>query len=245
MLTLTFELDREARSQIGLIVLQSDETIEQDMRKLLPDPIELLVSRVPSGTHVTLESLAAMEAELQRAASLFPERAELRAIGYGCTSGTAQIGSDKVAAAVRAGAAAPVVTEPVSAVIAACKHLDIRKLGLLSPYIKSVSERLVATLADAGIEVCAFASFNESEEGQVARIAPASIVAAAEQTKASDDMDALFVSCTNLSTLSVIDEMERKIGVPVLTSNQVLAWDLLRQTKLAIPPNFPGRLATT
>ena len=202
------------------------------MRRLFPKPVELLVSRVPSGAHVTLESLAAMEAELRRAASLFPYGARLSAIGYGCTSGSAQIGTDRVAQAIKAGAMTTHVTEPVSAVIATCEQLKVRKLGLLSPYVESVSERLRDVLAQAGIEVCAFASFNESEEWRVARITPASIKSAAAELAATVQMDALFISCTNLHTLDIISDIETDLGVPVLSSNQVLAWDLLRLAKI-------------
>ena len=60
---------------VGLIALQSDETIEVDMRRLLPDTAELLVSRVPSAPDVTPETLAAMEGHLGASAALFPAAA--------------------------------------------------------------------------------------------------------------------------------------------------------------------------
>ena len=239
---LDYDLCGERAHQIGLIVLAADETIERDMRRLVPEAVELLVSRVPSGTHVTLESLAAMETELRQAASLFPKSAKFRAIGYGCTSGTAQIGASAVADAIVSGASTALVTEPVSALIAACRHLGVRRLGLLSPYIESVSAKLCDVLAAAGMEVAAFASFNESEEEKVARIAPHSIMAAAEALAAQGDQEALFMSCTNLRTLDVIETIETRIGVPVLTSNQVLAWDLLRCAGVEASPGYAGQL---
>ncbi|MGB5559024.1 MAG: Asp/Glu racemase [Paracoccaceae bacterium] len=242
MLTLPYELDTQRAPQIGLIVLQADETIERDMQRLLPGSVELLVSRVPSGTHVTPDSLAAMESELQHAASLLPISAQLSAVGYGCTSGTAQIGTDLVAGAIKAGTQTPHVTEPVSAAIAACRHLGVGRLGLLSPYIESVSDKLCEALSSANIEVCAFASFNESEERRVARITPASIRSAAAKLSASAEIDALFISCTNLRTLDVIAAIEADAGVPVLTSNQVLAWDLLRLAKIEVQATSAGDL---
>jgi maleate isomerase len=242
MLKLPYELEAQRAPQIGLVVLQADERIEHDMRQLMPGHVEVLVSRVPSGTHVTLESLAAMEVELQRAASLFPLGAQFSAIGYGCTSGSAQIGTDRVALAIKDGATAPHVTEPVSAVIAACRHLGVKRLGLLSPYIESVTARLCDVLTEAGIEVCAFASFNESEEWRVARITPESIKSAAAKLAASADMDAIFISCTNLSTLGIISDLEANVGMPILTSNQVLAWDLLRLANIELPKVSAGQL---
>jgi maleate isomerase len=33
------------------------------------------------------------------------------------------------------------------------------------------------------------------------------------------DSEALFLSCTNLKTFEILDDLERKTGVPVLSSN--------------------------
>ncbi len=246
MITVPFELAQTRNPQIGLIVLQSDETIEWDMKRLLPDHAELLVTRVPSGTHVTTDTLSAMENNLGRAAALFPQSAQFSAVGYGCTSGTAQIGASKVAAAIRSSITTPHVTDPLTALIAACRHQNITRLGILSPYIQSVSQSLCDTLAQAGIRITGFASFNESQEARVVRIAPASVVSAAttliDAKKSADQPEALFISCTNLRTLDVIAPIERKLNLTVLTSNQVLAWDLMRRAKIEPPRSNQGAL---
>ena len=41
--------------------------------------------------------------------------------------------------------------------------------------------------------------------------------------------DALFVSCTALPILSIIKDLENKIGKIILSSNQTLIWDTLKQ----------------
>ncbi len=247
MSDLTYTLDEARAPQLGLIVLQSDETIEADMRRLLPGSAELLVSRIPSGAEVSPESLAAMEHDMTAAARLLPSGAELRVVGYGCTSGTATIGADRVAGLIRAGAQTPEVTEPVSALIAACRHLGLRKIALVSPYVAQVSDRLRAVLAQAGIEVAAFASFNVAQEARVVRIDAASIRAAAANVAgrgacAEGGCDGVFLSCTNLRTLEVIDAVEADLGLPVLSSNQVLAWHMARLAGLPATPDAPGRL---
>ena len=73
---------------MGLIVLQSDETIEAEFRAILPQAdVATYVSRVPSAAEVTTETLAEMEAELPRAARLLPPTLAFDVVGYGCTSG--------------------------------------------------------------------------------------------------------------------------------------------------------------
>ena len=41
------------------------------------------------------------------------------------------------------------------------------------------------------------------------------------------DADALFVSCTALPVLQIIEKLEKKLNKPVLSSNQALIWDTL------------------
>lgn len=233
-----------ARPALGLVVLQSDESVEADMRRLIPQRGNLLVTRVPSGAEVTPETLAEMEGHLGQAAALFPPWARFSAVGYACTSGTAQIGAPHVAAQIRAAVETEAVTEPVSALIAACTALGLRRLGLISPYVAEVSGRLRAVLAEARIETPVFASFEVPEEARVARIGPQSLRDAAMRLAGEAPLDGLFLSCTNLRTLSVIPALEAELGLPVLSSNQVLAWHMMRLAGIAAPKRAPGRLFT-
>lgn len=239
---LSYELDPSPRAQLGMIVLQADETLESDLRRLLPPDADLLVSRVPSGETVTSETLRAMEGELTGAAALLPRGAGFRAIGYGCTSGAAEIGPARVAELVRAGVATPEVTEPVSALVAACRDLGITKIGMISPYVASVSKRLRDVLERGGVETVAFASFEEPLEANVVRISERSIIAAGLEMGRRDDCEAVFLSCTNLRTLDVIAGLEAEIGKPVLASNQVLGWHLCRLAGLGASEDAPGQL---
>jgi maleate isomerase len=225
---------------LGLIVLQADETLEGDMRAMMPLETALYVSRVPSGDAVTPDTLAAMAAHLTGAAGLLPHAARFASIGYGCTSGAAEIGSDRVAGLIRAGTDSPHVTNPLSALIAACQHLGVTRLALLSPYVAQVSAKLRDALARDGIETPVFGSFDEAEEAKVVRIDAASIVAAAVDLASQGGAEAIFLSCTNLRTLNVIDEIEGKMGLPCLSSNQVLAWHMAQAA--GITARIPGRL---
>ena len=68
----SYTLRSEDGPFLGLVALQSDQTIENDLRRLLPQDVELYVSRVPSGAEVTSDSLAEMEHHLTGAAALLP-----------------------------------------------------------------------------------------------------------------------------------------------------------------------------
>ena len=225
---------------LGLVILQTDETIERDMRRLLGDA-PLYVARVPSAPEVTSDTLQQMADEISGAAALLPQALEFGVIGYGCTSGTAQIGPDQIASLVNAGATTKNVSEPVSALIAACQHLGIKRMAFLSPYIAQVSDRLRDVLDEAGIQTPVFGSFAEAIEANVVRIDATSIIDAARDLCADAQLDALFLSCTNLRTLDVIAPLEAELDMPVLSSNLVLAWHM---SQLAgVPFSSLGRLA--
>ena len=245
MSTLPYNLERISAKTIGLVVLQSDETIEQDFRRVMPDDVHLHVSRVPSGTEVTRESLQQMQAHLPAAAGLFPKGLHFDAVGYGCTSGTAQIGATQIATLVRSGVQTDHVSEPVTALLAACRHLELSRLAILSPYIEDVSRHLRAVLAEGGVETPVFGSFDEAEEQKVVRIDAASVHQGAVQLARQGDVDAVFLSCTNLRTFAVIADLEREIGVPVLSSNQVLAWHLTKLAGVPFARSDLGRLVVT
>lgn len=232
-----------AHPAFGLIVLQQDERIEPDFRRLLPEDARLHVSRIPSGAAVTTDTLAGMETHLTAAAALLPPAVAFDAVGYGCTSGAAVIGRARVAELVRGGATAAAVSEPASALIAAARALGITRFALLSPYVAEVSDRLRTVLAEDGIGTPRFGSFEIVEEAEVARIAPTSIAAAAIELGRDASVEGVILSCTNLNGLAVIGEVEAALGKPVISSNSALAWDLCRAAGVRLAPGAgAGRL---
>jgi maleate isomerase len=227
--TFSYELGKTvgAKANFGLIVLQSDETIEYELRRLLPSAeVGIYTSRVPSGSDVSTESLVQMETTLSGAAELLPPPINFDVVGYGCTSGTSVIGPDNIAKLINYGCSVKHVTEPVSALIAACRALGVRKIAFLSPYVIEVSQTLRMLLAKNGLQTVVFGSFNEGNEAKVARITGQSITDAALSLVKGSHADAIFLSCTNLQTLNVIEEIEAECNLPVLSSNQVLAWHM-------------------
>lgn len=221
----SYELTPDGPPPLGLIALQTDETIERDMQRMLPG-VPLYVTRVPSGAEVTSETLQQMAGQITGAASLLPQAQDFGVIGYGCTSGTAQIGADNIARLVREGCTTPEVTQPVSGLLAACGALNIKRLGFLSPYVEDVSAHLVNVLEANGVACPVFGSFDEACETVVAHISVQSTFDAAVALAAKGGIDALFLSCTNLRTLDIIEKLEAETGLPILSSNQVLAWHM-------------------
>lgn len=232
-----------SRATLGLIVLQVDETLEHDFRRLFAaSDIALYVSRIPSGAELTPDTIAQMALDLPAAATLLPPAAQFDAVGYGCTSGTTLIGAARVADLVRGACSTQRVADPLSAAISAFRHLGLGKVAIVSPYIDSVSVPIRYAFEGAGIAVPTSVSFGEEIEAHVARIDPASIRSAALEAGRAAEVEAVFLSCTNLRTLDILDDLETELGKPVLSSNQVLAWQMAQMSgglRLAVQP---GRL---
>lgn len=231
------------KGALGLIVLQVDETIERDFRRLFPDPeVAIHVSRIPSGAELTPGTIATMRSELPRAAALLPPATEFDAIGYACTSGATLIGPDAVAALVAGGATTRAVTDPFTAAVAALSALGVGSIGIVSPYVASVADPIRSAFRAAGFDVPATLSFGEEIEARVARIDPASIRDAALEVGAAGGVEAVFLSCTNLRTLDIIDDLEVRLRLPVISSNQALAWRMARISGSPVTSRPPGRL---
>ena len=233
------------RATLGLIVLQADETIEPEFHRLVDQPgVALYVTRIPSGRNVTPETLAAMAEALPAAAGLLPRSLAFDVVGYACTSGATFIGSETVARKVCSAVRTENVTDPLKAVIAACGALRVRHLGFVTPYVMAVSGAMRAALEERGLEITAFGSFEQAEERTVARIDPHSVLDAALRV-GSAACDAVFVSCTNLRTVDIIATAEAQLGKPIITSNQALAWHMLRSAGIDGPGREFGALMAT
>ncbi|EBA18038.1 Asp/Glu/Hydantoin racemase family protein [Roseobacter sp. SK209-2-6] len=218
-----------ARARIGLIVLQSDQTIEHEVASLLrQDGVALYHARIPNEMEVTCDTLRQMEADLPVAAGLLPTSFEFDAIGYCCTSGATMISEGRVDQILRSAHPQAKTSNPITACKAALRALGLKRIALITPYAPDVTVEMRGNLAEAGFEVNAIGTFNQSDDFKVARISSGSILTAIKEVGARTDCECVFVSCTSLRVLSVLAEAEAQLGKPVLSSNQVTAWHLAR-----------------
>lgn len=226
-LSYTVDRDDPAIPPMGLIVLQTDETIEPEFAAdFANDPSPLYVTRIASSKTVSTESLADMETLLPAAADLLPKARAYRVVGYGCTSASSVIGSERVAQLVQQTCDTAHVTNPLKAALACAAHHGVSKFALLSPYVAEVNVPLRAAFAKGGVSTDVFGTFAEAEEAKVVRISTASVVEAACALGADPAVEAVFLSCTNLRTQTAILQIRAKIGKPVFSSNQCLAWHM-------------------
>ncbi|WP_235857861.1 maleate cis-trans isomerase family protein [Marimonas lutisalis] len=242
-MALKYALDQGfgGQARLGLIVLSTDETLENEARNLLAGrPVSLLHSRIPAQPDVTPKSLATMENHMTATAALLP--AGLDVVGYGCTSGATVIGPERVAALVRKAQPEARVTNPLTGVVEALKALNARKISLITPYVDTVNAPLIAALAAHGIEVVARDSFLQENDWTVARITESDTLQAAKDIAKSKTCDAIFASCTNLRCFGILEQAEAETGVPMISSNLAFLWHMLKLAGLDARGWGPGRL---
>ena len=227
--------------RLGLILLSTDETLEYEARQVVGGrDVNLLHTRIPARADVTPEDLQSMAPEMTRTAALLPKG--LNAVAYACTSGATIIGSDTVARLIGEAHPATAVTNPLAAVIAALGALGVTRIAMVTPYVAEVSGPMRAALAEADITVVSEVSFGQKEDWTVARITEASTEAAMLVAGQVDGVEAVFASCTNLRTFGIIETVEARLGLPVISSNLALVWDMLRQSGADARGWGPGRL---
>jgi len=233
------------RASLGVIVLETDETLEPEFARMSAlDGVALYHSRIPMVSDIRPETLGRMEQDIPAAVRLLPSSLDFDVIGYGCTSGATIIGPNAVACAIRSVCPGVRVTDPLTAILAAARSLGARRLAFLTPYEPEVSQQMRRELERAGFEIISFGSFEESDDRVVARITERAILQAALSVAEAAPCDAIVISCTNLRCLDIIPEIETRSGVAAISSNQALAWHMLRGAGVSDKIPAFGRLFT-
>ena len=240
-----FEIDAGVgyRAAIGLIVLATDHTVEHEFRKMLNiDGVGFYESRILNDSTINAETLAAMEQRMSEAAAVILPEVPLDVVAYGCTSGAMIIGEETVFARIRESRPGVPCTTPITGAIAAFEALGVKRIALLTPYIEEINQTMRDFIQARGVEVPVMGSFNHDNDNEVARITLESVRAAALELGREPSVDAVFVSCTNVRLVEIVDELEAELGKPVTSSNHAMAWHALRLAGYSDPvPGF-GRL---
>ncbi len=217
------------RARIGLIVLPDDQTIEYELRMIFDLPgVAFYVNRLYCAPTITPDTLKAMESEITKAAGLILSDLPLNVIAYGCTSGSLFIGPEAVHARIQATRPEVICTSPIEASAAAFKALGTTSICLITPYSDDINCCLRNHIQNSGVGVPITGSWNEPVDAKVGCISPRSIREVTIELGRSALVDTVFISCTNLRALGILEEVEKQLNKPVISSNQALGWHCLR-----------------
>lgn len=259
-------IDYATRARLGVLVPSGNTVVEPELRAMLPAGVGLFVTRLPLTGSSEAELLAMLDT-LESGTKLLAD-ARPDAIAFHCTavSTFAPHMAGEIRARMERASPIPAMAT-ADAILAALEALgDARtesmtrttRILLVTPYIEPVHQREIEYLTASGFHVTGGGCMGVATNAEMARIPPEAIadrvLAEARGVEASlldggpqagthlVGADVCFISCTAIRSAGLIAPLEAALGIPVITSNQALAWYALRRLGIADTPSGFGRL---
>jgi maleate isomerase len=228
-------------ARVGLMIPSSNTMMEVDFTRGLPPGAALHTARMymedttPAGENRMLDEFA-----LPAARDLGTARPDV--VVFGCTSAGALRGNDydaELCQRIGELTGAPVVST-IGAVRAAIEASGAGNIGVITPYVDELNEKIKESIEADGIDVAGISGLGITDNFEIAEVAPDEIVAFAVRTvgplAVEGVIDLVFASCTNFAAMAARPAIAEQLGVPVVTSNQaVLAAAVARLPTLWSP----------
>ena len=218
---------KQSSPRIGLITLASDFRIEKDFNNVIYGrDIDLYVNRIECFNPLTKENLIKMSEKVTEVTKDILPDEKIDCVAYGCTSGTIAAGFDAIQKKIKDAKPEAIVTTPSTASIKALKKLNINKVAIFTPYSKILNDEVLDFFKKENFEIKANSYFNIESDIDIGKVDPNYLYEVLSNMNLNG-AEALFVSCTALPALSIINKLEEKLNKFVLSSNQTLIWDSL------------------
>jgi maleate isomerase len=207
-------------TRVGLIVPSSNTVVEADFYRRLPADATLHTARMYL-EETTPEGESAMLDDHLPVAINDLRTARPDVMVFGCTSAGALRGNAYEAELIKriadeTGAETFSVAASVRRVI---REAGGRRVGVITPYVDSLNEKIRQSLEDDGLEVAGIHGLGITENFAIAEVEPSRIAEFASECFEGSDIDLLFASCTNFRAIDAREEIHAALGVPVVTSN--------------------------
>ena len=221
----------KSNPRVGLIALASDFMIERDFINVIKDrDIDFFVNRIECYNPLTKENLIKMSDKVTEVTKdILPDQ-DIDCIVYGCTSGTIAAGYNSIEQKVKAAKPMADVTTPSTAAIKALKKMKIKKISIFTPYSKILNDEVLKYFKSEGFEITSNSYFDIEADYDIGKVDQNYLYDVLSKIDLKG-AEALFVSCTALPVLPIIDKLEKKLNTTVLSSNQALIWDTLVNIK--------------
>ena len=216
------------RLRIGLLVPSSNTTMEPDFYRMAPEEVSVHTARMRLD-RVTPEGLIQMAEDAESAAALL-STADVDVIVYGCTTGSLVGGVDWEESLVRKiqGKTGIQTISTSRAVVEALHALGGGRVGVATPYTDVLNGLEIEFLEAHGLEVSSIRGLGLLSNLEIGRTAGEVVEELAGDV--AEGAGVIFISCTNLPAVGLIEKLEEELGRPVVTSNQASLWAALRDS---------------
>ena len=214
--------------RVGLIALATDFRIEKDFISIIKDQsIDFFVNRIHCYFPLTSENLKKMSNNITEISDDILPNEKLDCVVYGCTSGTITSGYSSIKKKINLAKPDAKVTTPSTAAVNALKRLGLKRISIFTPYSKVLNDEVVDYFKKENFEITTNSYFDISNDLDIGKVDENYLYETLSEMDLGE-AEALFISCTALPALSIIDKLEKKLNKIVLSSNQVLIWDTLQ-----------------
>jgi maleate isomerase len=231
--------------RLGVLVPAGNPTIEPELSRMAPRRLTIHFARLdtlagePGGAdgmeRRTLGYLESLPAATRSLAAVKPDAVVLAHTAVSYLTGFA--GEPALVERLR-GLAGPRAFTAAGAIEAALRHLGVRRIALATPYPATIGAAGRAYWEAAGFEIVAHHRldtaniYDETEERAYALARAANV----------PDADTILISGTGLPTVGVVEQLERDLKKPIVTSQTATLWHALQSLHVAEAVNGYGRL---
>jgi maleate isomerase len=215
------------RARLGFIIPSSNRIVEPDMQRFAPEGVVPHFIRIGM-TNRHRAPLDELMPRILAAADLLND-SKCDAIVFQCTGTSMSGGVDMdrhVVSEISRVTGRPALST-ASAVQAALAALGAKRLVFISETKQPGHDKKKAFLKEAGYEIVADKAVGLSGSDEYCTTPPQLWFDTAVALR-NDAADAYFISCANIRSTEVIEELEHALGRPVVTSNQAALWHALR-----------------
>lgn len=225
-----------SKAKIGLLLPSANTIMEGEFNALKPAGVSVHAARMLI-RFPNIEELAKMAEETEKATELI-STAKPSIIAFGCTAGSVLNGlgwDEKLISRIQKIAKVHATTT-ATAVIRAFKELEIHKIAVVTPYIEELNKLEKDFFEDSGITVLEIRGIDLG--GEEMEMLTLEKIADHARAVNRSDADAVFLSCTNLKALPIVEQLEKELGKYVFSSNIATYWDVMR--RLGIKQSITG-----
>jgi maleate isomerase len=237
--------------RIGQIVPSSNTTMETEVPAMLharlqqfPEERFTFHSARMRMMHVTPEELKKMDVDSDRCAlELSDARCDVMAyaclVAIMCQGPGYHLQSEqRLANTVALNNSPTPIVSSAGALVDAIKELGFKKVAIITPYMKSLTQQVVDYIEDAGIKVTDSISLEVSDNLEVGRLNPLNLIEHVQQLDFSDADAVVLSACVQMPSLAAIQQVEDLIGKPVISAATATVYQILKKLELApVVPN--------
>lgn len=216
------------RARIGLLYPETG-LLDEEFWQFVPEGVAIFIARTEVTGKASVKVLTEM-AESNQVERMAQGLSLLRldSIAYACTAAgfIRGIGSDQELNSRLSEVSGVPSTCTISGVINGLHAFGAKRISVATPYVDELDEKLFTFLNDSGFDVVVQEGLDTY--GVAINFVPIDDVYRLAKRVNRPDADAIFIACTGLRSLEIIESLEQDLGKPVISANQATMWEALR-----------------